>query len=75
LCRICFPKHVIGGKIVQGIEVTERQGRRRKQLLEIKTGNTRSHSEKNTLWKRLQTCRETNCGKREMKNIVKYVEE
>jgi hypothetical protein len=33
LRRNCLIKHVIGGKIEGGIEVTGRRGRRRKQLL------------------------------------------
>jgi hypothetical protein len=34
LCRNCLSKHVIKGRIEGGIEVTGRQGRRRKQLLD-----------------------------------------
>jgi hypothetical protein len=34
LCRNCLLKHVIGGKLEGRIEITERRGRRRKQLLE-----------------------------------------
>jgi len=34
LRRNCFPKHVIGGKIKGGIEVTGRRGRRRRRLLD-----------------------------------------
>jgi hypothetical protein len=34
LRRNCLPKHVIQGKIEGGIEMTGRQGRRRKQLLD-----------------------------------------
>jgi hypothetical protein len=34
LRRNCLPQQVIEGKIVGGIEVTERQGRRRKKLLD-----------------------------------------
>jgi hypothetical protein len=35
LCRICLIKHIIEGKIERGLEVTERQGKIRKQLLEV----------------------------------------
>jgi hypothetical protein len=31
---VCFPEHVPEGKIKGRIEVTERRGRRRKQLLD-----------------------------------------
>ena len=34
LRRNCLLKYIIEGKIEEGIEVTERQGRRRKQLLD-----------------------------------------
>jgi hypothetical protein len=34
LRRNCTVKHIIEGKIEEGIEVTARQGRRRKQLLD-----------------------------------------
>ena len=54
LCRNCCVKHIIEGKIEEGIEVTGRQRIRRKQLigrphrtemmLGIQTGSTRSHS-------------------------------
>jgi hypothetical protein len=33
LCKNCLLKHVIEGKIEERIEVAERRGRRRKQLL------------------------------------------
>jgi hypothetical protein len=52
-------------------ELTGRPGRRYKQLLEdrkekrgyrkLKEGSTRSHSLENSLWKRLRTCRKTDC--------------
>jgi hypothetical protein len=35
LCRNCLLKHVIEGKLEGRIEVMERWGRRRKQLLDI----------------------------------------
>jgi hypothetical protein len=50
------------------IEVTERRGRRRKQLLddlkerevlENERGSNRSHIVENSLWKRLGTCCKT----------------
>jgi hypothetical protein len=34
LCMNCLLKHIIEGKIEGGIEVAERQGRRRKQVLD-----------------------------------------
>jgi len=66
--RNCLPQHVIEGTI----EGTRRRGRKRKQLLddlkeEIKilyfeSGSTRSHPVGNSLWQRLWTCREADCG-------------
>jgi hypothetical protein len=67
----CLPKYVIEGKIEGKIEVTGRRGRRCKKLLydfkeklilEIARGSTRSHPVENSLWKRLRTCRKTDCG-------------
>jgi hypothetical protein len=64
----CHSKHTIERKVERGREVIERQGRRRKQLLdnlkerrglEIKWESTRSHSMKNSLWKSLWTYRKT----------------
>jgi hypothetical protein len=34
LCRNCHLQQVIGGKIIRGIDVTGRQGRRRRKLLD-----------------------------------------
>ena len=41
-----------------------RQGRRRKQLLDdvSKTRDIRSHAVENSLWRKLWTCRKTDCG-------------
>jgi hypothetical protein len=55
-------KDVIEGKIKGRIQVTERRGIRRKQLmnervLQIERGSTRSHSVENSLWKRLWASR------------------
>jgi hypothetical protein len=50
-------KHVMEGKLEGRIEMTGRRGRRRKQLLEIERGSTRSHPVENSLSKRLRTCR------------------
>jgi hypothetical protein len=66
LPRDCLLKHAIEGKI----EVTGRQGRRRKQLLNglkekrglLERGSTRSHSLQNSLWNKLWICRKTDCG-------------
>jgi hypothetical protein len=67
-------KHSLGGKVEQGIEETERQERRRKQLLDDHK-ETRGywklkqealdHSVENSLWKRQWTCRKTDCGMNE----------
>jgi hypothetical protein len=68
LRRNCLPKHIIERNIEEGIEVTGRQGQRRKQLpdnlkekriLEIEIGSIRSHFVENSLWKRLWTSRKT----------------
>jgi hypothetical protein len=65
LRRNCLLKHTVERKI----EVTVRQGRRRKQLLndfkeasvygKIERGSTRSHWVESSLWKRLWTCHKT----------------
>ena len=54
-CRNCLMKHIIEGKIEGRIEVTGRQGRKRKQLLDDhrKKGSARSQSVEHWLWKRL----------------------
>ena len=56
LRRNCLLKHIIEGKIEEGIEVTGRQGRRRKQLLNDLKGKRgyRKFKEKaldRTLWR------------------------
>jgi hypothetical protein len=66
LRRNCLLKHVIEGKIQERIKVTERRGRRRKQLLDgckkrriyrkLKEDSLDRHLW-NSLWKRLRTCR------------------
>jgi hypothetical protein len=71
LHRNCLLQQVIEGKIKGGIEVTGRRGRRRrKQLDDLKEkerilspegGSSRSHYVESWLWKRLCTCRETDC--------------
>jgi hypothetical protein len=33
----------------------------KKKILEIERGSTRSHTVENSLWKRLRTCRKTDC--------------
>jgi hypothetical protein len=68
LRRNCILKHVLEGEI----EVTGRQGRRRKQLLDylkkkarilgIKRESTRWRSVENSFWKSLWTCRKTGCS-------------
>ena len=68
LRRNCLLQRVIEGKIERGLEVTGRQGRRRRKLLDdLKEkerilsfgGGTRSHYVESPLWKRLWTCRKT----------------
>jgi hypothetical protein len=59
----CLLQHVTEEEIEGRIELTRRRGRRRKQImdystgkeraLEIETGSTKSHSVKNSLWKRV----------------------
>jgi hypothetical protein len=65
-------KYITEGKIEGRIEVAERRGRRRKQLLddfkETERGSTRSHSLKNSLSKRLWTCRKTYYGMNKFMN-------
>jgi hypothetical protein len=73
----CLLKHVIEGKLEGRIEMTGRRGTRRKQLLddlkekgilEIERGSSRLHSMENSLWKRLRTCRKTDCRVNEFIN-------
>jgi hypothetical protein len=69
LRRNCILQQVIEGKIKGGIEVTGRRGRRRRKLLDdLKErmlssdgGSSRPHYVDSSLWKRLRTCRETDC--------------
>ena len=63
----CLLKHVIEVQT----DMTGRRGRRRKQLLddfkggkriqETERGSSRYHTVENSLWKRLWTCRKTDC--------------
>jgi hypothetical protein len=67
LRRKCLLKHVIDGKIDRKIAGKGRRGRKRKHVLdelkgkekvvELERGSTKSHSVRNSLWKRLWTCR------------------
>jgi len=69
LRRNCLLQRVIEGKIQGGIEVTGRQGRRRRKLLDnlkgkerilsFEGGSSESHYVQSSLWKRLWTCRKT----------------
>jgi len=70
LRRNCLLQRVIEGKIQGGIEVTGRQGRRRRKLLDdlkersewilsFERGSSGSHYVESSLWKRLWTCRKT----------------
>ena len=67
LRRKCLLKHVIYGKIDRKIAGMGRRGRKRKHILdnpkekekivELERESTRLHSIRNSLWKRLWTCR------------------
>jgi hypothetical protein len=67
----CLLQQVIEGKLKGGIEVTGIRGRRRRKLLDrpkerrgiltSEGGSSRSHCVESWLWKRLWTCRETDC--------------
>jgi hypothetical protein len=66
LRRECLLKRIIERKIKGRIEVIERKGKRRKQqlndlerkkILNSERENTSFHSVKNSLWKRLCTCK------------------
>ena len=69
LRRNCLLQRVTEGKIQGGIEVTGRQGRRRRKLLDalmerrgilsFERGNSGSHYVESSLWKRIWTCRKT----------------
>ena len=66
LRRSCILQRSIEGKIQGGIEVTGRQGRRRRKLLDdlkerrgFEGGSSGSHYVDSSLWKRLWTCRKT----------------
>jgi hypothetical protein len=69
LLRNCLLQQVAEGKIQGGIEVTGRQGRRRRKLLDelkerilsFERGSCGSHYVESSLWKRLWTCRKTDC--------------
>ena len=69
LRRNCLLQRVIKRKIKGRIEVTGRQGRRRRKLLDnlkerifsFEGGSSRSHYVESSLWKRLWTCRKTDC--------------
>jgi hypothetical protein len=66
LRRNCLLQRVIEGNIKEGIEMTGRQGRRLRKLLDdfketkgFEGGSCRSHYVESSLWKRLWTCRKT----------------
>ena len=70
LRRNCLLQRVTEGKIQGGIEVTGRQGRRRRKLLDdlkerrilsFEGGSSGLHYVESSLWKRLWTCRKTDC--------------
>jgi len=59
LRRNCLLQRVIEGAIQGGIEVTGRQGKER--ILSFEGGSSGSHYVESSLWKRLWTCRKTDC--------------
>jgi hypothetical protein len=69
LRRNCLLQRAIEGKIQRGIEVTGRQGGRRRKLLDdlkekerilaFEEESSGSHCIESLLWKRLLTCRKT----------------
>jgi hypothetical protein len=67
--RNCLLRQVNEGKIKEGIVVTEGRGRRHRKLLDglkegedtSEGGSSRLHYVESSLWKRLWTCRETDC--------------
>jgi hypothetical protein len=68
--RNCLLKYVIEGKIERRTEVTGRRGKRLKDLMDDLEGKrvcrkleaeTLDCSLESLLWKRLNTCRKTNC--------------
>jgi hypothetical protein len=71
LRRNCLLERDIKGKIQGGIEVTGRQGRRRRKLLDdlknrrgyshVEGGSSGSHYVESLLWRWLWTCRRTDC--------------
>ena len=68
LGRNCLLQRIIEGKIRGGIELTGRRGRRRKLLDDLKERRgysllkgSRSYYVESSLWKRLWTCRKTDC--------------
>ena len=67
LCRNCLLKYVIERKMEGRIEVTGKRGRRissygtslrKRRILRIEGGSTRSHRAEKSLWKKLWTCLE-----------------
>jgi hypothetical protein len=44
-------------------------------IFEIERGSTRSHYVESSLWKRLCTCRETDCGMSEWRTGFKWIQE
>jgi hypothetical protein len=80
-CHNFYKNIVREGKLKGRIEMTGRRGRRRKQLLndlkenilEIERGSNRSHCVENSLWKRLRTCRKTDCRMNSMRRGYKVL--
>ena len=72
LRRNCLQNHSVQGKIEGRIEVTERQGKRRKQLLDdfkilrLERGSTKLNCAENSIWEGIWTCRKAYCVMNEM---------
>jgi hypothetical protein len=71
LRRNCLLKHFCEGKKKREMEVTRRGGRRRRTLLDdfkgherilsFEEGSSISHYEEESFWRRIWTCRQTEC--------------
>jgi hypothetical protein len=81
LCRNCLLKHVTEGKLDRRIQMTRRQGRRCKQVLDDLKEKSRYWKLikealectmwENSVWKRLQTCHKTDYRMNEKCKILK----
>jgi hypothetical protein len=71
--RVEIPTDCISHRLELYASITEQYWMtlRKKRILEIGSTSIRCHSMKNWLWKRLWTCRETDCGMNECLNNMK----